>query len=150
MVHLLICPVIQRGGMAQVPSEFEEEFEAKKETFFGIAELLYANPDRQYTQQELADRFDCSTTTISNHTQEMSEWLDRRDGQTTYAWNVDVYDPGHTETTMAVQRFYTDLWWLLELHQSAVRFTGDVVDEPVGPLDLRPQSLASIQLTNPT
>ncbi|EMA26733.1 HTH domain-containing protein [Haloarcula argentinensis] len=136
--------------MAQVPSEFEEEFEAKKETFFGIAELLYANPDRQYTQQELADRFDCSTTTISNHTQEMSEWLDRRDGQTTYAWNVDVYDPGHTETTMAVQRFYTDLWWLLELHQSAVRFTGDVVDEPVGPLDLRPQSLASIQLTNPT
>ncbi|GGM50151.1 HTH domain-containing protein [Haloarcula argentinensis] len=136
--------------MAQVPSEFEAEFEAKKETFFGIAELLYANPDRQYTQQELADRFDCSTTTISNHTQEMSEWLDRRDGQTTYAWNVDVYDPGHTETTMAVQRFYTDLWWLLKLHQSAVRFTGDVVDEPVGPLDLRPQSLASIQLTNPT
>jgi hypothetical protein len=102
--------------MAQVPSEFEEEFEAKGETFLGIAEVLYANPDRQYTQQELADRFDCSTTTISNHMQDMSEWLDRRDGQTTYAWDVDVHDPAHTETTMAVRRFYADLWGLLKKH----------------------------------
>lgn len=102
--------------MAQVPSEFKEEFEAKKETFFGIAELLYANPDRQYTQQELADHFGCSTTTISKHTQDMSEWLDRRDGQTTYAWDVDVHDPGHTEPTMAVRRFYADLWNLLKKH----------------------------------
>ncbi|MHC3381864.1 hypothetical protein [Haloarcula sp. H-GB5] len=101
--------------MAQVLSEFEEEFEAKRETLFGIAELLYANPDRQYTQQELADRFDCSTT-ISNHIRDMSKWLDRHDSQTTYAWNVDVYDPGHTETTMAVRRFYADLWWLLKKH----------------------------------
>ncbi|GGK84746.1 HTH domain-containing protein [Haloarcula sebkhae] len=102
--------------MAQVLSEFEEEFEAKRETFFGIAELLYVNPDRQYTQQELADRFDCSTTTISNHIRDMSKWFDRHDSQTTYAWNVDVYDPGHTETTMAVRRFYADLWWLLKKH----------------------------------
>ena len=102
--------------MARVPSEFTDEFAAKGDRFFAIAELLYANPDRQYTQQELAERFDCSTTTISNHTGEMSEWLDRRDSQTTYAWDVDVHDPGHTETTMAVRRFYADLWNLLKKH----------------------------------
>lgn len=102
--------------MARVPSEFTDEFDAKGDRFFAIAELLYANPDRQYTQQELAERFDCSTTTISNHTGEMSEWLDRRDSQTTYAWDVDVHDPGHTETTMAVRRFYVDLWSLLKKH----------------------------------
>ncbi|MDQ2074735.1 hypothetical protein RBH20_19595 [Haloarcula sp. H-GB4] len=48
--------------MAQVPSEFGAEFEAKTETFFRTAELLYANPGRQYTQQELSDRFDCSVS----------------------------------------------------------------------------------------
>ncbi|MHC3381876.1 hypothetical protein [Haloarcula sp. H-GB5] len=48
--------------MAQVPAEFEEEFKAKKKAFFGTAELLYANPDRQYTQQEPSDRFDCSVS----------------------------------------------------------------------------------------
>jgi len=102
--------------MARVPSEFTEEFDAKGDRFFAIAELLYSNPDRQYTQQELAERLDCSTTTISNHIGEMSEWLDRRDDQTTYAWDVDVHDPGHTETTMAVRRFYGDLWGLLKKH----------------------------------
>jgi len=102
--------------MAQVPSEFEDEFEAKGTTFFEIAELLYSTPDRQYTQDELAERFECSNQTISNHTTEMQEWLDRRKGQTTYAWDVDVYDPGHTETTMAVRRFYADLWSLLKKH----------------------------------
>jgi len=102
--------------MAQVPSEFEAEFEAKGDRFFAIAELLYATPDRQYTRDELAGRFDCSTTTIDNHTRAMRDWLDRRDSQTTYAWDVDVYDPGHTEPTMAVRRFYTDLWKLLWKH----------------------------------
>jgi len=102
--------------MARVPSDFEAEFEAKGETFFAIAELLYTTPDRQYTQDELAERFGCSKQTISNHTQDMSEWLDRRDGQTTYAWDVDIHDPGHTETTMAVRRFYADLWGLLKKH----------------------------------
>lgn len=102
--------------MAQVPSEFEAEFEARGETFFAIAELLYATPDRQYTQDELAERFGCSNQTISNHTTEMEEWLDRRDGQTMFAWDVDMYDPGHTETTMAVRRFYADLWAFLKKH----------------------------------
>ena len=102
--------------MARVPSEFTEEFDTKGDRFFAIAELLYSNPDRQYTQQGLAERFDCSTTTISNHIGEMSEWLNRRDDQTTYTWDVDVHDPGHTETTMAVRRFYRDLWSLLKKH----------------------------------
>ncbi|WP_135305152.1 HTH domain-containing protein [Haloarcula amylovorans] len=102
--------------MARMPAEFAKEFKAKGNRFFEIAALLYANPDHQYTQGELAETFDCSTTTISNHIGTMSEWLDRRDGQTTYAWGVDVHDPGHTETTMAVQRFYADLWALLKKH----------------------------------
>lgn len=102
--------------MARVPSDFEEEYAQKGQTFRGIAELLYTNPDRQYTRKELADHFDCSTTTIDKHTDTMSEWLDRQDSQTTYAWDVNVHDPGHTETTMAVKRFYTDLWGLLKKH----------------------------------
>jgi len=102
--------------MAKVPAEFGEEFDAKGDRVFAIAELLYSTPDRQYTQQELADHFDCSTTTISNHTTGMREWLDCRNGQTIYAWDVDVYDPGHTEPTMAVRRFYADLWSLLKKH----------------------------------
>ncbi len=67
---------------------------------------MYSTPDRQYTQQELADRFNCSTTTISNHTQIMSEWLDRYEGQTTYAWDADAHNPASTETLTALRQFY--------------------------------------------
>ena len=102
--------------MARVPDEFQEEFEGKGDTFLGIAELLYLNPDRQFTQDELAERFDCSNSNISKHTQEMEEWLDRRDGQTTYAWNTDVHDPGATEGLTATKRLYVDLWHLLKKH----------------------------------
>ncbi|MDS0280355.1 hypothetical protein NDI85_21450 [Halomicroarcula sp. S1AR25-4] len=104
--------------MVRVPAEFEEEFEPKGETFFAIAELLYIDPDRQYTQAELADRFDCSTQTISTHTQTMAEWLDRRDEQTTYAWDTDAHDPASTEGLAGVRQFYTDLWNLLKRHSS--------------------------------
>jgi len=102
--------------MARVPVEFEEEFSEKGETFHGIAELLYANPNRQYTQDELAARFDCSTANISNHTQHMIEWLDRQDGQTTYAWNTDVHNPAATEDIDATKSLYRDLWNLLMKH----------------------------------
>jgi len=102
--------------MARVPTDFEEEFEAKGETFFGIAELLYANPDRQYTQDELADRFECSKQTISNHNRDMTAWLTRYDGQTTYAWDVDVHDPGSTEGITATYQFYTDLYAVFKKH----------------------------------
>ncbi|MFC6977079.1 HTH domain-containing protein [Halomicroarcula sp. GCM10025709] len=104
--------------MAQVPADFAEEFAAKGETFFAIAELLYANPDRQYTQGELADRFDCSRTTISNHTSAMSEWLERREDQTTFAWDPAAHNPAATEGVTAVRQFYSDLWKLLKKHSN--------------------------------
>jgi hypothetical protein len=104
--------------MVRVPADFEDEFEAKGETFFAIAELLYTTPDRQYTQRELADRFDCSTQTISNHTDTMTEWLDRRDGQTTYAWDIETHDPGSTEGLTAIKQFYADLYDLFMKHSN--------------------------------
>lgn len=106
--------------MVRVPADFEAEFDAKGETFFDIAELLYATPDRQYTQRELADRFDCSTQTISNHTDTMSEWLDRHEGQTTFAWNRDAHDPAATEDISAAKQFYSDLWHLIRKHTQTV------------------------------
>lgn len=106
--------------MARVPAEFSEEFEQKGDRFFAIAELLYSNPDRQYTQQELANRFNCSTTTISNHTRLMAEWLDRYEEQTTYAWDADAHNPASTETLTALRQFYTDLWDLVQKHSDTV------------------------------
>ncbi|MFC7202927.1 hypothetical protein ACFQJC_05330 [Haloferax namakaokahaiae] len=104
--------------MVGVPDEFRDEFDAKGETFFGIAELLYTNPDRRYTQDELAEKMGRSNTTISDHTGDMvdKDWLDRQDGQTTYAWNSDAHNPASTEGITAVRRFYVDLWNLLKKH----------------------------------
>jgi predicted transcriptional regulator len=108
--------------MARVPDEFREEFKAKGETFFEIAELLYNHPDREYTQDELAEKVDRSNTTISNHTREMvkEEWLDCQKGQTTYAWNSDAHNPASTEGSAAVMRFYIDLWDLLKKHSETL------------------------------
>lgn len=108
--------------MARVPGEFRDEFDEKGETFFEIAELLYTQPDRQYTQDELAEKMDRSNTTISNHTREMvtEEWLDRQEDQTTYAWNSDAHNPASTEGITAVKRFYVDLWGLLKKHSDTV------------------------------
>ncbi|MGB9956789.1 hypothetical protein ACOZ4B_10415 [Haloferax prahovense] len=104
--------------MVGVPDEFRDEFDAKGETFFGIAELLYAHPDRRYTQDELAEKMGRSKTTISEHTGDMvdEDWLDRQDGQTTYAWNSDAHNPASTEGIAAVRMFYVDLWSLLKKH----------------------------------
>lgn len=106
--------------MARMPAEFDDTFDEKGTTFHAIAELLYTNPDRQYTQDELAERFDCSTTTISNHLQSMSEWLDRQDGQTTYAWDTDAHNPAATEDISATKSLYRDLWALAMKHTETV------------------------------
>lgn len=108
--------------MAQVPDEFRNEFGEKGETFFEIAELLYTYPDRQYTQDELAEKVDRSNTTVSNHTREMvnAEWLDRQEDQTTFSWNTDAHNPASTEGITAVRRFYVDCWYLLKKHSGTV------------------------------
>lgn len=108
--------------MGQVPDEFRDEFDAKGETFFEIAKLLYTHPDREYTQDELAEKVDRSNTTVSNHTSEMvnQEWLNRHTDQTTYTWNLDAHNPASTEGITAVKRFYVDLWNLLKKHSETV------------------------------
>jgi predicted transcriptional regulator len=104
--------------MARLPDEFRNEFDAKGETFFEIAEILFSNPDRQYTQDELAEKLCRSNTTISKHTQKMvdKEWLTRKENQTTYVWNSDAYNPASTEGITAVRMFYRDLSDLLKKH----------------------------------
>jgi DNA-binding XRE family transcriptional regulator len=108
--------------MARVPDEFREDFEAKGESFFDIAELLYAHPNRQYTQNELAEIIDRSNTTVSNHTREMvnNEWLKRQENQTTFTWNSDAHNPASTEGITAVRNFYVDLWRLVNKHLETV------------------------------
>ena len=104
--------------MGKLPEEFQDEFEEKGDTFFEIAETLYFHPDRQYTQGELAEMMNCTTTTISNHTTDMedSEWLDRRENQTVFAWNRDAHNPASTVGTAAIRSLYSDLWNLLKKH----------------------------------
>ncbi|WP_283402177.1 MarR family transcriptional regulator [Halorubrum sp. DM2] len=108
--------------MRTLPKEFHDEFEQKGDTFFKIAELLYRNPDRPFTQEELAERMDCSTTTVSNHITKMedSEWLNRRKNQTVFAWNKDVHNPASTEGTTALRNFYADVWGIVKKHSETV------------------------------
>ena len=110
--------VVYSESMPKVPDDFCDEFDAKGETFFEIAEVLYTNHDRQYTQDELAEMMGRSNKTISKHTGEMvtKEWLNRNDGQTTYAWNTAAHDPAATENITAARSFYSDLWTLLKEH----------------------------------
>ncbi|WP_227132305.1 winged helix-turn-helix transcriptional regulator [Halorubellus salinus] len=101
-----------------LPEQFEDEFDEKGEKFFEIAEILFQAHNRQYTQSELAERIDRSNQTVSNHTQEMvnSGWLERKDDQTTFAWNTGVHHPSATEGTTAIKSFYVDLWGVIREH----------------------------------
>jgi predicted transcriptional regulator len=104
--------------MAQPPEEFHNEFEKKGETFREIAELLYTHPDRQYTQDELAEKVGRTNTTISNHTGDMVDagWLTRQENQTTFTWNSDAHNPATTEGFTATKRFYADFLDLIREH----------------------------------
>lgn len=108
--------------MARLPDEFRDQFDEKGDTFYEIAELLYTNPDRQFTQSEIAEEVDRSNTTVSNHSREMvmEEWIDQRKDQTTFAWNTDAHNPASTEGISAVKRLYADLWQLLKKHSETV------------------------------
>jgi hypothetical protein len=102
--------------MVRVPDEFEAEFERKGETFFSIAELFYTNPGHQFTQDELADKFDVRKQTISEHLETMAEWLDVETNQHTYQWNLEKADPANTGLIDAIAWFYRDLRHLLRTH----------------------------------
>lgn len=104
--------------MVRVPDEFSMEFNEKGEKFFEIAELLYTHPDRQFSQDELAELVGRSNTTVSNHTREMVKdgWLNRRENQTTFSWDTTAHNPASTEGITAIRRFYVDFWDLLKKH----------------------------------
>lgn len=104
--------------MTRVPDEFSNEFDEKGDTFMEIAELLYTHPDRQYTQDELAEKVDRSNTTVSKHINEIeaSGWLNRQEDQTTFAWNTEAHNPASTEGITAIKRFYIDFWNLVWKH----------------------------------
>ena len=108
--------------MQRVPQEFRKEFEEKGETFFGIAESLFSNPDRQYTQDELAAKFEKSNETISTHTRKMEQagWVTRRKDQVTFSWDKTEYNPASTEGLTAAKQFYVDCWNLLQKHSQTV------------------------------
>lgn len=108
--------------MTRLPEDFRQEFDGKGETFFGIAEVLYTHPDRQFTLDELAEKLDRSNTTISNHTGEMVDenWLTRRENQTTISWNTNAHNPANTEGAAAAKLFYRDLVDLVSKHSSTV------------------------------
>lgn len=108
--------------MPRIPEEFSNEFEDKGDTFFEIGELLYTQPDRQFTQTELAEKIGLTTSRVSDHTQDMTKegWIDPQKNQTTYSWNTDVHNPASTEGFTAVKLFYIDLYDLLKKHTDTV------------------------------
>ncbi|WP_252697972.1 MarR family transcriptional regulator [Natronosalvus vescus] len=108
--------------MATVPDEFHKEFDKKGDTFFEIAELLYTQPDREFTQDKLAEKVGRSNTTISKHTSmmEKEDWINRQDNQTTFTWNVETHNPARTEGVAAVKMFYMDFLDLLKKHSNTV------------------------------
>ena len=108
--------------MPGLPPEFQSEFDQKGESFYEIAEVLYSDPDRRYTQEELAEKVGRTKPTVSKHTRKMagSDWLKRKENQTTFAWNSEEYDPASTEGIRAVKSFYVDLWSLLIKHTKTV------------------------------
>lgn len=108
--------------MARVPNDFQTEFENKGETFFEIAELLYTDPSREYTQQELVREVDVAQSRVSEHLNTMEEWVCEEKNQQTYRWNLEKSDPFNTGLVEAVSWFYSDFRGLVGRHSQ--RTTG--------------------------
>ena len=126
---MLLFHSILTTAMPRIPDEFRNEFDKKGDTFFEIAEILYTHPDRQFTQDEVAEIIGRSNTTVSNHTSEMvdADWLVCQENQTTYGWNIDVHNPASTEGLTAVRRFYVDFWNLLKKHTNTLPGTFAII-----------------------
>lgn len=110
--------------MLSLPDRFRDEFDAKGETFFEIAELLYENHGQQFTLDDLEDRIDVSKPRISMILEDMEkgqeQWINKTNGQMTIVWNTETQNPAATEATKAVDSFYRDLWNLLKYHSQTV------------------------------
>lgn len=101
-----------------LPQLFQEQYRTRGDSFFEVAETLYSNHSRHFTQSELAEAVGISNTRISNFTKQMveDEWVARQENQTTFVWNVDARHPAETETTLAISEFYSDLWGVILKH----------------------------------
>lgn len=108
--------------MSNLPNRFHDEFDAKGETFFEIAELLYENHGQQFTLDDIEAVVDVSKPRVSELIEDIEDaeepWINKTEGQMTIVWNTETQNPAATETTKAVGGFYRDLWSLLKYHSS--------------------------------
>jgi len=106
--------------MGKLPNRFEDEYDAKGETFFEIAELLYTNHGQQFTLDEIVSTVSVTKPRVSTLIEDMEDgeepWINKSEGQMTVVWNTETQNPASTETTKAVGGFYRDLWALLRYH----------------------------------
>jgi len=104
--------------MADVPKEFEKEIDSNEETFFKIAETLYENHGDQFTLGELAEKVDISNSQVSTHLSEPTkeDWVNKQEGETTFVWNTEKYNPVEIEAADAVFGLYTDLYGVFKNH----------------------------------
>jgi DNA-binding MarR family transcriptional regulator len=104
--------------MPRLPEDFRNEYENYGETFFHLAELLYANHGHQFTTGDLAEEVDVSKPRVSDFTGQLSDdgWFTRHQGQTTFVWNTEAHNPATTEMTDAVFGLYADLWEVFKRH----------------------------------
>ncbi|MFB6074105.1 MAG: helix-turn-helix domain-containing protein [Haloarculaceae archaeon] len=104
--------------MADLPRQFQSEYEARGETFFAIARLLLEHHGRQYTLDEIADEVSVSKSRVSTLTRDLvaDGWLDSREGQMTLVWNTETYNPAEMAAGDAVLTFYRDLWTVFGDH----------------------------------
>lgn len=112
--------------MANLPDELQEEFSNYGDSFFNLAEIMYANHGKQYTQGELTDKLDVTQPRVSDFTEvlENENWINRNNGETTFVWNTEKYNPAEMEVTEAVTGLYIDLWRVFKKH--ALTSTGVV------------------------
>lgn len=59
--------------MAKLPNRFKDEFDAKGETFFEIAELLYANHGQQFTLDEIENTVPVTKSRVSTLIEDMKK-----------------------------------------------------------------------------
>ena len=103
--------------MTMLPNEFRDEFDGKGGTLFEIAELLYSDHGKQFTQEEIAADVGVSKPRVSKLLSEMEDdWVNKQSGDYTIVWNTQTYNPAITEPAAAVRGFYADLWQLLHEH----------------------------------
>lgn len=115
--------------MPRVPDKFSTKYDKKGEKFYEIAELLYKQPERQFTQDELAEQIGRSNSTISSHIRDMEDegWITRREDQITFSWDTNAHNPASTEGVTAIRRFYVDFWDLLKKHSETTPGTFAII-----------------------